>query len=72
MSTQTHFQYHIDMWTINGEKVIEHVARVEDFQVAMATYRAACERWPGTAIILRQGARVIEKPVRPGVRDIYA
>jgi len=26
----------------------------------LATYRAACERWPGTSITLRQGARVIE------------
>jgi hypothetical protein len=33
---------------------------VEDYQVALATYRAACERWPGTPITLRQGARVIE------------
>jgi hypothetical protein len=24
------------------------------------TFRAACERWPGTPITLRQGARVIE------------
>ena len=36
------------------------VAGVEDYQVALATYRAACERWPGTPITLRQGARVIE------------
>jgi hypothetical protein len=33
---------------------------VEDFEVAMATYRAACQRWPNAAITLRQGARVIE------------
>jgi hypothetical protein len=32
-----------------------------DLQVALATYRAACERWPGTAITLRQGARIIGK-----------
>jgi hypothetical protein len=36
------------------------VAGVEDYQVALATFRAACERWPGTPITLRQGARVIE------------
>jgi hypothetical protein len=36
------------------------VAGVEDYQVALATYRAAVERWPGAAITLRQGARVIE------------
>ena len=59
------FLYRVDMWTIDGEKVIEHLAGIEDFQVAMATYRAACERWPGTAITLRQGARVIELPIRP-------
>jgi hypothetical protein len=65
MSTRTHFLYRIDMWTIDGQKVIEQLAGAEDFKVAMATYRAACARWPGTAITLRQGARVIEAPIRP-------
>jgi len=40
--------------------IVEHVAGVEDYKVALATFRAACERWPGTPITLRQGARVIE------------
>jgi hypothetical protein len=40
--------------------IVEHIAGVEDYQVAFVTYRAACERWPGTPITLRQGARVIE------------
>jgi len=35
---------------------VEHIAGVEDYQVALATFRAACERWPGTPIALRQGA----------------
>jgi hypothetical protein len=39
---------------------VEHIAGVEDYQVALAAYRAACERWPGTAVTLRQGARVSE------------
>jgi hypothetical protein len=26
----------------------------------LATFLAACQRWPGTPITLRQGARVIE------------
>jgi hypothetical protein len=64
MSTRLHFLYRVDMWSIDGEKVIEHLAGVEDFRVAMATYRAACERWPGKAITLSQGARVIESPTR--------
>jgi hypothetical protein len=64
MSTYTEFQYSIDMMTIDYENVIEHLGAVVDLQVAFATYRAACERWPGAAITLRQGARIIEKPVR--------
>ena len=40
--------------------MVEHVAGVEDYEFALATFRAACERWPGTPITLRQGARVIE------------
>jgi hypothetical protein len=35
-------------------------AQGEDFEEAVATYRAACQRWPDAAITLRQGARVIE------------
>ena len=43
--TRTHFLYRIDMWTIDGEQVIEHLAGVEDFQLAMESYHAACKRW---------------------------
>jgi hypothetical protein len=48
------------MWDDDGENVLEHLAGVEDFDLAMATYRAACLRWPGAAITIRQGARIIE------------
>ena len=58
--TRTHFTFRVDTWTPDGESILEHVAGVEDYQLALATYRAACERWPGTPIALRQGARVIE------------
>jgi hypothetical protein len=64
MSTRFHFLYRIDMWSSDDAKVIEHLAGAEDFKVAMATYRAACERWPGRTITLSQGARVIESPIR--------
>jgi hypothetical protein len=50
----------VDTWTPDGESVVEHVAGVEDYELAVATFRAASERWPGTPITLRQGARVIE------------
>src|SRR6202008_4250405 len=59
-TTRTHFTFRVDTWTPDGESIVEHVAGVEDYQVALATFRAACERWPGTPITLRQGARVIE------------
>ncbi len=52
---RSHFAYRIDAWDADGENVIEHLAGVEDLQVAMATYLAACQRWPGTPITLRQG-----------------
>jgi hypothetical protein len=58
--TRTHFLYRIDLWTIDGKQVIEHLAGAEDLELAKATYRAACQRWPGTVITLRQGAQVIE------------
>jgi hypothetical protein len=60
MNYRTHFAYRIDLWDADGENVVEHLAGVEDSQVAMATYLAACERWPDDPITLRQGARVIQ------------
>jgi hypothetical protein len=61
MSTlRTHFTFRVDTWTPDDESIVEHVAGVEDYQVALATYRAACERWAGTPVTLRHGARVIE------------
>jgi hypothetical protein len=57
MTFRTHFTFRVDTWTPDGESVMEHIAGIEDYQVALATFRAACERWPGA---LRQGARVIE------------
>jgi hypothetical protein len=44
-----------------GENLIERIAGVSDYQVAVATYRAAVERWPGAKITLRNRARVIER-----------
>jgi hypothetical protein len=44
---RTHFTFRVD--TPDGESIVEHVAGIEDYQVALATYRAACELWLGTA-----------------------
>jgi len=60
MKDRKHFAHRIDMWDDDGESVAEYLASVEDFDLAMSTFRAACLRWPGAAITIRQGARILE------------
>jgi hypothetical protein len=60
MITRTHFAHRIDLWDSTGDNIIEHLAGVEDFELALATYRVACQRWAGGNITLRAGVRVIE------------
>src|SRR5262249_23470385 len=58
----------IDLWDSTGEKMVEYLASVEDFELAMTTFRAACEqRWPGANITLQAGANVIEDSRRAAV-----
>jgi hypothetical protein len=38
-TTRTHFTFRVDTWTPDGESIVEHIAGVEDYQVALATYR---------------------------------
>jgi hypothetical protein len=60
MSTlRTHFTFRVDTWTPDGGSIVE-----------LATFRAACQRWPGTPITLRQGARVIEDSRRLSVAPV--
>ena len=44
------------------EAEVEHLTSKASWStwLALATFRTACQRWPGTPITLRQGARVIE------------
>jgi hypothetical protein len=58
LNTRTHFTFRIDKLDANDE-VLEHVAGLEDFELAVATYEAACKRWPNDPIMLRQGPRVV-------------
>ena len=46
MKTKTHFAFRLDIWDDTGDSIVEHVAGVDDFEVAEATYRAAVARWP--------------------------
>ena len=49
----TRFPYRIERWE---KDAVHHVAGVEDFLLAMATYQAACRRWPDARITLRRVA----------------
>jgi hypothetical protein len=44
-----------------GQQLYEHLAGVNDYLVARATFEAAIKRWPGAKITLRSGARIIHK-----------
>jgi hypothetical protein len=46
VKTRTNFSFRIDVWTADGESIVEHVAGVEGYQVAPATYHAACPAPP--------------------------
>jgi hypothetical protein len=59
MKTKTHFAFRVDICDDTGDGIVEHVAGIEDFEVAEATYRAAVTRWPMARITLRQGIRVV-------------
>jgi hypothetical protein len=63
MKNKTHFAFRVDIWDDTGNSIVEHVAGVEDYQAALATYRAACERWPGTPITLRLRTAAACQPV---------
>src|SRR6516162_11054640 len=51
------FAFRVDIWDAIGNSIVEHVAGVNDFEVAEAAYRAAVARWPRARITLLQGAR---------------
>jgi hypothetical protein len=57
---RTHFTFRVDTWTPDGESIVEPCRRRRGLSGRARSYRAACQRWSGTPITLRQGARVIE------------
>jgi hypothetical protein len=65
MKTRTNFTHRVDLWDDAGQNIIEHLAHVEDFEVAESTYRAAVKRWRKAVITLRQGARVVHDSQKP-------
>jgi hypothetical protein len=59
MKDKAYFQFRIDIWDDDGSNVVDHVAYIDDFELAEATYQAAVKRWPNSRVILRQGARTV-------------
>ena len=53
------FAHRIDMCDSKSGVVIEHLAYIDDYLLAIATYRAARRRWPDAYIELWQGERII-------------
>ena len=51
----------IDRWDdATGENLVEQIAAVGDYLLALETYRAAVKCWPKDKITLRNRARVLE------------
>jgi hypothetical protein len=60
MNAETDFAYRVDRWDTHGGNIIHHIANMNDLELAMAAYEAACKQWPGEIITLRQGALLIK------------
>jgi hypothetical protein len=60
MNAETDFAYRVDRWDTYGGNIIHHIANMNDLELAMAAYEAACKQWPGEIITLRQGALLIK------------
>jgi hypothetical protein len=50
MKTKTYFALRVDIWDAKGENIVEHVAGVDDLDVAEAAYRSLCTLAEGTAV----------------------
>ena len=58
MKDRTQFAHRLDLCGSDDE-VVEHLAGIEDYLLAIATHHAACRRWPDAHLKLRQADRVI-------------
>jgi hypothetical protein len=61
MKAKTHFSFDIDLWDAEGINIVDHLAGLDDFLMAMAAYDVAVSAKPKERITLRQGARIVKK-----------
>jgi hypothetical protein len=54
------FAFRLDIWDAISNSIVEHVAGVDDFEVAEATYRAAVAHRPRARIALRHDSGDID------------
>ena len=59
MKTKAQFQFRLDLCDVDGNEVLEQIAGIDDFKVAMGAYQDALTRWPHARVILRHGARTV-------------
>jgi hypothetical protein len=60
---RSRLKHSIELVDESGE-IADHLAGVEDFMLAKATYDAAVRRWPKSRIRLCQEARIVEDSQR--------
>jgi hypothetical protein len=61
---RNHFKHSVELVGGDGE-IADHLAGVEDFLLAQATYDAAVKRWPKERIRLRQETRIVADRAEP-------
>ena len=72
MKTKTHFAFRLDIWDDIGDSIVEHVAGVDDFEVAEATYRAAVARWPAARTPKRRDVPIAPRAPQQKKRAVPA
>jgi hypothetical protein len=50
MKAKTHFAFRIDAWDATGNNVVEQLAGLDDYTMAIAAYRAAVDRPRGSTV----------------------
>jgi len=53
--------FRVDIWDDKGDNLVEHLAGLDDYAMAVVAYWAAVENRPKDKITLRQGIRVVVK-----------
>ena len=57
MKTKIYFAFRVDIWDDTGDSIVEHVAGVDDFEVAEATYLAKGAHHPAAGRAAGMDAR---------------